>query len=40
MGVASQLGIRAKVNYYLGISVGVLISMVLIPTSQHGIRAK
>ena len=36
----SQLGIRAKVNDYLGSSVGVSISMVLIPASQHGIKAK
>ena len=36
---ASQLGIRAKVNDYLGSSVGVFISMVLIPASQLGIRA-
>ena len=36
---ASQLGIRAKVNDYLGISVGVFISLVLIPASQLGIRA-
>ena len=28
---ASQLAIRAKVNNYLGSSVGVFISMVLIP---------
>ena len=37
---ASQLGIRAKVNDYLGSSVGVFISMVLIPASQLGVRAK
>ena len=37
---ASQLGIRAKVNNYLGSSVGVVISLVLIPASQHGIRGK
>ena len=37
---ASQLGIRAKVNDYLGSSVGVFISMVLIPASQLGIKAK
>ena len=36
---ASQLGIRVKVNDYLGSSVGVFISMVLIPASQLGIRA-
>ena len=36
---ASQHGIRAKVNDYLGSSVGVSISIVLIPASQHGIRA-
>ena len=36
---ASQLGIRAKVNDYLGSSMGVSISLVLIPTSQLGIRA-
>ena len=36
---ASQLGIRAKVNNYLGSSVGVFISLVLIPASQLGIRA-
>ena len=36
---ASQLGIRAKVNYYLGSSVGVVIILVLIPASQLGIRA-
>ena len=36
---ASQLGIGAKVNDYLGSSVGVFISMVLIPASQLGIRA-
>ena len=30
---ASQLGIRAKVNDYLGSSVGVSISLVLIPAS-------
>ena len=36
----SQLGIRAKVNDYLGSSVGVSISLVLIPASQLGIRAK
>ena len=37
---ASQLGIRAKVNDYLGSSVSVFISRVLIPASQLGIRAK
>ena len=36
----SQRGIRAKVNDYLGSSMGVFISRVLIPASQHGIRAK
>ena len=36
---ASQLGIRAKVNDYLGSSVGVSISLVMIPASQLGIRA-
>ena len=36
---ASQLGIRAKVNDYLGSSVGVVISLVLIPASHLGIRA-
>ena len=36
----SQLGIKAKVNDYLGSSVGVVISLVLIPASQLGIRAK
>ena len=36
---ASQLGIRVKVNDYLGRLVGVSISLVLIPTSQLGIRA-
>ena len=36
---ATQLGIRAKVNDYLGSSFGVFISMVLIPASQLGIRA-
>ena len=36
---ASQLGIRAKVNDYLGSSVGVVISVVLIPASQLGIKA-
>ena len=35
----SQLGIRAKVNDYLGSSVGVSISLVLILASQLGIRA-
>ena len=35
----SQHGIRAKVNEYLGSSVGVSISIVLIPASQHGIKA-
>ena len=35
----AQLGIKAKVNDYLGSSVGVFISMVLIPASQLGIRA-
>ena len=34
-----QLGIRAKVNDYLGSSMGVSISMVLILPSQLGIRA-
>ena len=37
---ASQLGIRAKVNDYLGNSVGVVISLVLIQASQLGIKAK
>ena len=37
---ASQLGIRAKVNDYLGSSVGVSISLILILASQLGIRAK
>ena len=36
---ASQLGIRVKVNDYLGSSVGVFISLFLIPASQLGIRA-
>ena len=36
---ASQLGIKVKVNDYLGSSVGVVISVVLIPASQLGIRA-
>ena len=36
---ASQFGIRAKVNDYLGSSVGVFVSLVLIPASQLGIRA-
>ena len=36
---ASQLGNRAKVNNYLGSPVGVVISLVLIPASQLGIRA-
>ena len=36
----SQLGIRAKLNDYLGSSVGVVISLVLIQASQLGIRAK
>ena len=36
---ASQLGIGAKVNDYLGSSVGVFISMVMISASQLGIRA-
>ena len=36
---ASQLGIRSKVNDYLGSSVGVVISVVLIPASQLRIRA-
>ena len=36
---ASQLGIRAKVNDYLGSLVGVVISLVLIQASQLGIRA-
>ena len=35
----SQLGIRAKVNNYLGSSVGVVISLVLIQASQLGIKA-
>ena len=35
----SQHGIRAKVNDYLGSSMGVVISLVLIPASQLGIRA-
>ena len=35
----SQLGIRAKVNDYLRTSVGVSISLVLIPALQLGIRA-
>ena len=35
---ALQLGIKAKVNDYLGSLVGVFISMVLIPASQLGIR--
>ena len=35
----SQLGIRAKVNDYLGSSVGAVISLVLIQASQLGIRA-
>ena len=34
-----KLGIRAKVNDYLGSSVGVVISLVLIQASQLGIRA-
>ena len=33
-------GIRAKVNDYLGSSVGVSICIVLIPASQLGIRVK
>ena len=36
---ASQLDIRAKVNDYLGSSVGVSISLVLIPASRLGIKA-
>ena len=36
---ASQLGIRVKVNDYLGSSVGVFIGMILIPASQLSIRA-
>ena len=36
---ASQLGIRGKVNDYLGSSVGVVMSLVLISASQLGIRA-
>ena len=36
---ASQLSIRAKVNDYLGSSVGVSIGLVLILASQLGIRA-
>ena len=36
---ASQLGIRAKVNDYLGSFVGVSISLVMILASQLGIRA-
>ena len=36
---ASQLGIKAKVNDYLGSSVGVVICLVLIQASQLGIRA-
>ena len=36
---ASQLGIKAKVNDYLGSSVGVVIILVLIQASQLGIRA-
>ena len=35
---ASQYGTRAKVNDYLGSSVGVVISVVMIPASQHGIK--
>ena len=35
---ASQLDIRAKVNDYLGSSVGVSIHLVLIPASQLGIK--
>ena len=35
----SQLGIRGKVNDYLGSLVGVFISIVLVPASQLGIRA-
>ena len=31
---------RDKINDYLGSSLGVFISMVLIPASQLGIRAK
>ena len=37
---ATQLGIRAKINDYLGSSVSVFISMVLIPASQLGIKVK
>ena len=37
--MAYQLGIRYKVNDYLGSLVGVVISLVLIPASQLGIRA-
>ena len=37
---ASQLGIRAKVNDYLGSLVGVVISVVLIPASQLGIELR
>ena len=36
---ASEGSIRAKVNDYLRSSVGVVISVDLIPTSQLGIRA-
>ena len=36
---ASQLGIRSKVNDYLGSSVGLVISLVLIQASQLGIKA-
>ena len=36
---ASQLGVKAKVNDYLGSSVSVSISLVLIPASRLGIRA-
>ena len=35
----SHLGIKLKVKDYLGSSVGVSISLVLIPASQLGIRA-
>ena len=37
---ALQLGVRAKVNNYLGSSVGLSISLVLIPASQLGITAR
>ena len=36
---ASQLGIKAKVNDYPWSSVGVSISLILIPASQLDIRA-